>query len=132
MDREPKRTRRRRIVIGCSVASVLLVLLVWAVGWDCLDGYPPDRKRMAATLDVKAIASAVDMYEIKHSRLPATLEDLVPADLAHLSRDPWGTPYQYLHADGRYWIQCFGPDRNPGGDDDIVAPGQATPGTPAR
>lgn len=73
----------------------------------------------SARLDVRALETAIDLYEVKHSRLPVALTDLVPAELKTVRRDPWGHPYIYTRTFERYSVTSLGPDGLPGGGDDV-------------
>ena len=72
----------------------------------------------SATLDVKAIASAVDMYQIKHGQLPDTLQALVPREIKEIRSDPWGDDFVYLRSGNDFEIRSAGPDGVPGTADD--------------
>ena len=82
-------------------------------------------KREWTSLEVKNIANALDMYRVKHQRLPETLGELVPNDMKEVRNDPWGHPYVYLHGDlfsePRFIVMSVGKDGVPGTKDDVVA-----------
>jgi len=62
-------------------------------------------------------------YQIQHSRLPETLYDLVPTFLEEGTlRDGWKQEFYYKVTPGgtrQYELMSFGPDLEPGTDDDI-------------
>ena len=96
--------------------------------------------KMKNITDVKEslgeIAKAVGRFYFKENRYPARLDELVPAYMAALPRDPWGARFSYAVTTkegevvdpetedaGGYLIAWFGKDRIPGGsgdDADIV------------
>jgi general secretion pathway protein G len=95
-----------------------------------------DEARVAkAKEDVQALETALTMFRLDNSKYPTTdqgLQALVqqPADptiknwrpggyIQHISKDPWGNPYQYAYpgTHGReYDLYSFGADGQPGGD----------------
>lgn len=80
------------------------------------------------------IARAVESYRIANGRSPATLAELVPAQLGAVPEDPWGGPFVYEPAGRRYRLRCNGSDKAQGGSGDAadltVADGEFTAGTP--
>lgn len=78
-----------------------------------------------ATLEVKNIANALDIYQVKHQRLPEALSELVPNDIKEIGNDPWGHPFVYLHGDlfsePRFVVMSVGKDGIPGTKDDVMA-----------
>ncbi|MGB6605055.1 MAG: type II secretion system major pseudopilin GspG [Steroidobacteraceae bacterium] len=95
-----------------------------------------DEARVAkAKEDIQALETALTMYRLDNSKYPTTdqgLQALVeqPADptiknwkaggyIQHISKDPWGNPYQYTYpgAHGKeYDLYSLGADGQPGGD----------------
>lgn len=80
-----------------------------------------------ASLDVKAIASAIDVYRVKHGQLPDTLQELVPNEIRELRKDPWGRDYVYLRSGTDYEIKSAGADGQLGTSDDYSSKEPAQP-----
>jgi hypothetical protein len=69
-------------------------------------------------------AAAVERYRLAHGRLPERLEELVPAFLDAVPRDPWsdGKPLSYKIMDsGEFVVSSLGPNRR----DDLEGKAQA-------
>ncbi len=75
-------------------------------------------------------AQSLDMYYIKHRKMPNTLDALTEEDpqtgeplIEKIPNDPWGNPYQY-HLEGakKYKIVSMGEDGQEGTQDDITWP----------
>lgn len=138
-------TRRERAVwfssgMGCTgyaaAAGILGLFLMIALARPARDR-AGEAKHAAAKTDVATIYDAVAQFQADMGRLPTPAEGLdvlmeAPADgvgkwhgpyLRKLFKDPWGQPYVYQppsDARGeRVHILSFGPDRRPGGGDDI-------------
>jgi general secretion pathway protein G len=121
--KQQKRLRRRAMrgmtLIEIMVVLVILGMIVGAIGYNVL-GQLKDANIKSAGLDVKAIANAVDMYQIKHSKMPDSLDQLVPSELSTIRKDPWQNPYVYVkNGETSYDIISYGPDKVQGGGDDI-------------
>jgi general secretion pathway protein G len=123
-----KNTQRRRLsrqsmrgmtLIEIMVVLVILGMVMGAIGWNVM-GQLKDANIKTALLDVKAIANAVDMYQIKHSKLPDSLDQLVPSELREVRKDPWQNAYVFVKAgEAGYEVLSYGPDKTQGGADDI-------------
>jgi general secretion pathway protein G len=93
-----------------------------------------------ASMDIKALDNALDMYKLDNNRFPTTeqgLDALVnkPTSspepksyrkdgyIKDLPQDPWGNDYMYInpgtHNSSRYDLYSLGPDGEDGTDDDI-------------
>lgn len=93
-----------------------------------------------ASMDIKALDNALDMYKLDNHRFPTTeqgLDALVnkPTSspepksyrkdgyIKDLPQDPWGNDYMYInpgaHNSSRYDLYSLGPDGEDGTDDDI-------------
>ncbi len=97
---------------------------------------PDQAKVTAASTDIQAIATALEMYRLDNHNYPSTQQGLealakrpvgMPAAknwspqgyLKKLPVDPWGTPYQYLNPcvkAGSYDLYSFGSDGVDGGE----------------
>lgn len=113
------RFARGMTLIEIMVVLVILGMIAGAIGWNVL-GQLKDANIKNATLDVKAIASAVDMYQVKKGRVPESLQELVPNEIKEIRKDPWGQAYVFVKSgpDG-YEVLSYGPDKAQGGGDDI-------------
>lgn len=86
-----RRLRRDFMRNGASVVLLILGMCAGTAGcMDIIDPSPsPETRRTAgATLEVHAIANAVEMYNIKHRHLPDSLDQLVPNDIRVIHKDP--------------------------------------------
>jgi general secretion pathway protein G len=113
-----RRARRGMTLIEIMVVLVILGMIMGAIGYNVI-AQQKDASIRVATADVKAIANAVDMFQIKNSRLPETLDQLVPSEIKSIRRDPWGQPFVYVKSGDGYEVYSYGPDKVQGGGDDI-------------
>lgn len=128
----PKTRCRGFTLLEIMVVLVIIAVLMTMVVPNVI-GRPDEARVTVAKADLKAIASALDMYRLDNYHYPSTeqgLEALVakPAGqpdarhgkeggyLKRLPVDPWGNPYQYVfpgtHA--AYDLYSLGPDGKPG------------------
>lgn len=110
--------QRGMTLIEIMVVLVILGMIAGAIGYNVV-GQMNDANIRTATLDVKAIANAVDMYRIKNSRLPESLDALVPKEIREIRKDPWQNAYIYVRTGNDYEVYSYGPDKQQGGGDDI-------------
>jgi general secretion pathway protein G len=114
-----RRHARGMTLIEIMVVLVILGMIAGAIGWNVL-GQLKDANVKNAGLDVKQIANAVEMYQVKHGRLPDALTDLVPSELKEIRKDPWGQLYVYVKSGAdNFEVISYGPDKAQGGADDI-------------
>jgi len=66
------------------------------------------------------VSRAIEAYRVRERRVPGALEDLVPARLAAVPRDPWDRSLEYEPRDRGYRLMCRGSDGVPGGDGDAA------------
>jgi general secretion pathway protein G len=117
------RKLRRHAVRGMTLIEIMVVLVILGmiaslIGFNVM-GQLKDAKIKTATLDVKNIANAVDMYQVKHQRLPQNLEELVPNDIKEIHKDPWQQAYVYRPSGDSFEVLSYGADKAEGGGDDI-------------
>ncbi len=118
--RKARRAQRGMTLIEIMVVLVILGMMATLIGINVV-GNLKDAKIKSATLDCRNIANAVDMYNIKHGNLPDSLDQLVPAEIRDIHKDPWKHPYVYVkNGDNAYQVISYGPDGAQGGGDDIV------------
>ena len=129
--------------IAVVVALVLVAQSVIGCGGDGdpdpePDPAPPPPTRSSrieaakklATAQMAGFASAIEMYYLRHRKLPDSLEALAEVDpllgepsLTEIPDDPWGNPYEYKPLDGKkYWIRSVGEDGHSETDDDMFWP----------
>lgn len=85
---------------------------------------------LEARMHLRGFEGSIDMYRMRHKKLPASLEELTATDglnphpfLKRIPKDPWGNAYAYRTL-GRstYEVRSHGPDGTPDTDDDLVWP----------
>jgi general secretion pathway protein G len=106
-------------LIEIMVVLVILGMIASAIGINVMR-QNDEAKARTAKLEAQAISNAVDMYRVKHSVLPDSLDQLVPGEIAHLHHDPWGSNYVFVRSGETFEILSYGPDRAQGGGDDIT------------
>ena len=119
---------RRGHKIGASRAALLVVSVLLLAG--CREGKEylqtvvgaQDRAGVAALkTSYRALATALDTYQIENSRYPARLTDLPDVASGRLpSKDLWDEPFQYRASGASYEVRSWGPDRREGTEDDVV------------
>lgn len=118
--RRSRRSQRGMTLIEIMVVLVILGMIAGAIGYNVI-GNKKDADIRMAGLDVKSIANAVDMYQIKNSSLPESLQALVPNEIRSIRKDPWQNEYVYVKSGTGYEIYSYGPDKVQGGGDDITS-----------
>lgn len=117
--RRNRRRRRGMTLIEIMVVLVILGMIMGAIGYNVFEQQKSANRRMALS-DTKSLANAIDMYRIKRSRMPDSLQALVPGEIKNLRDDPWGSPYVLIPGSGdEYEIVSYGPDKSQGGGDDV-------------
>lgn len=123
---------------GFTLIEIMIVVVIIGVLGALIVpqfmGRPEQAKITAARSDLKAIATAIEMYRLDNGHYPSTeqgLEALVTRPqgeppalnwsprgyLRQVPIDPWGTPYQYVLAGSVFTLRSFGADKQPGGID---------------
>ena len=97
---------------------------------DTLSSALNETKRVAATVDLTAIANALVEFRrergtfIVSDKESVVIDHLNPRYLTRVIRvDPWHRPYQYEGAPDRFSLRSLGPDGKPGTADDVVVSG---------
>jgi general secretion pathway protein G len=121
-------------LIEIMVVVIIIGILAAIVAPNVI-GRVDDARVTAAKSDIATIEGALKLYRLDNFSYPETqygLDALVtrPSDPAirnwnpegyieRLSKDPWGSPYQYLNpgSHGVIDIYSFGADGKPGGED---------------
>ncbi len=95
-----------------------------------VQSYPARRARELMV----QIARAIEVYRNQSGHPPASLEDLVPARMASIPKDPWEHPFVYEATARGYRLRCQGSDGAPGGEADaadlVVVDGAFVTATP--
>lgn len=131
------RRGRRRDEAGFTLVELLVVLmilgLIAAFAVPRVMTFVGSSRQDAAAIQIKRLASIVEMYALDVGRYPTSEEGLAalvaaPAgnarwagpylDNADALTDPWGRPYQYRAERGDYAIVSLGADGAPGGEGD--------------
>ena len=126
--------RRGFTLIEIMVVVVILGILATIIVPKIM-GRPDDARRTKASVDIKSVETALNMYRLDSGSYPSTeqgLEALInkPASgqiprtwrtggyLPKLPRDPWGTEYLYLSpgVHGDYDLFSYGSDGEEGGE----------------
>lgn len=81
-----------------------------------VQSYPTRRAREMMV----QLARAIESFRSRGDRGPATLDELVPAQLAAIPSDPWGKPFAYAASGRGYRLVCFGADGVAGGSGDAA------------
>lgn len=122
--RHTRRSMRGMTLIEIMVVLVILGMIAGAIGWNVM-GQLKDASIKTASNDVRALAQAVDMFQIKRSKLPDSLDQLVPNEIREIRKDPWQNAYVYIKSgEAAYEILSYGPDKVQGGSDDISSNGK--------
>lgn len=127
---------------GFTLIEVMVVLLIIGImaGFVApqILGNQEEAQLKKAAVDIQQLESALEMYKLKNNRFPTTEQGLdalvtipvidpIPRNfpeggfIRRLPEDPWGNAYQLLSPGemGVIDIFSFGPDGEPGSEDDI-------------
>ena len=128
-----KKRRQGRFYRGMTLIEIMVVLVILgliasAIGYNVF-GQLAVADVKAATLDLKALSDAVDLYHVETGQWPDSLAALVPKYVKEVHKDPWGSEYAYVRNGDGYDIYSYGKDKAQGGGDDIdVHGGESTGG----
>lgn len=64
---------------------------------------------------IRQVSLAVERFRAREKRLPESLDELVPRDLANPVHDPWGVPIRFSKRGSGYVVVSYGADGLPGG-----------------
>jgi general secretion pathway protein G len=111
------RARRRRQ--GMTLMEVMIVLaiiiLLMGVLTFGLKQLFTSAQRDAAQIQLQQIDQKVELFRIRHKRLPKDLDDLYRGE--DTPTDPWGNDYQLtIRGERDYDLLSYGPDGQQGGD----------------
>ncbi len=128
--RNPSRTNRS----GFTLLELLLVLVILVViagfGIQAFTGIKDRTKIQTAKIELGMLSQSLKRYELLMSGLPSALdalsnkpgeatEDWVKMLDKPISKDPWGSPYEYTINGSEFVLKSIGPDRQAGTADDI-------------
>jgi general secretion pathway protein G len=134
---KPSRALRR--AAGFTLIEVMVVVIILgvlaAIAVPRIMDRPDEARVTKAQHDIRALASALNLYRLDNYRYPTTdqgLEALVEKPvgspeprnwkdggyLDRLPKDPWGNDYQYLSPGehGEFDLYSLGADARPGGE----------------
>ena len=120
--RRSTRTKRQRgfTLIEIMVVIVLMGMIAAAVAMNVIGNkHQADVGR--TRIDMATIGNAIDVYRVRHNKLPESLDALVEdRELKSKPLDAWGNAYLYERSssapDG-YRVTSLGADGAPGGDE---------------
>ena len=128
----PKRQAAGFTLIEIMVVVVILGILGALIVPNVI-GRPDQAKVEAAKSDLRAIATALEMYRMDNGNYPSSdqgLDALVTQPsgypearrwnpdgyLPKVPKDPWDEPYLYVSEDNSYDVYTFARDRREGGE----------------
>ncbi len=120
-------TKRRRKARGMTLIEIMVVLVILgliagAIGYNVFNQLG-EAQIKTATLDLKALSNAVDLFHVETGQWPDTLQQLVPKFVKEVHKDPWGSEYAYVRNGDGYDVYSYGKDKAQGGGDDITVHG---------
>lgn len=120
---------------GFTLVEILLVVAILGilagVAVVNLRGRTDTANKTATRTSIKAIETAIDVYETDNGVYPASLQALITKGSegnwngpyvkeARMLQDSWGTAFQYAPREGGYELRSAGPDRQMGTGDDLT------------
>lgn len=131
------RSIQSRQTAGFTLIEILVVIVILgilgAIVVPQILSRPDSARVQAAQTDIRVLANALDVYRLDNFQYPSSeqgLEALVQlpsgfpepknynpdAYIKKLPTDPWGSPYVYENADGRFELFSLGADGQEGGE----------------
>ena len=121
MNRRAQRTRPSRAPLA---AAALVLLLACRQGEEYLTtvvGAQDRATKVALESSYRALAAAIETYQLENGRYPARLGDIPDVASGRLpGKDPWGSPFRYRAEGSRYEVRSDGADGREGTEDDVV------------
>lgn len=120
---------------GFTLVEILLVVAILGIlGTVAVVGLGNRTKNaniIAARTSIKAIQTAIDIYEVDNGIYPATLQALLTKTSENnwngpyikdgrMPKDPWGNDFGYAVKSDSYEIKSAGPDKQMGSADDLT------------
>ena len=119
-----RRMRRRRggmTLVEIMIVVIIMALIATAVAIAVLPQFTKAKEKTALS-DVQTIDSAVQLYILQGGEDCPTVEDLLDdgsLDRGKNTEDPWKNDY-LIECDGdNITVTSYGPDEQPGTEDDI-------------
>jgi general secretion pathway protein G len=116
-----KTARRGMTLVEIMVVMAIIAIIGTAVAFGVIPALAGAQEDAAKTA-IGNISKALDMYYMRNTELPQSLEALVEAGTlkAEQLQDPWKKPYQYSVVGTRNYKLCSGgEDGAIGGNDDV-------------
>ena len=120
---ETRRRHRAAFTLLEMLVVVAIIVALAGIGGFFLMGTLGTAQKDTARAQAKTLENAAKQYYIRHNQYPATLQDLLQADVkgppiledADALKDPWGNIYQYdpagsMHNGMRPDIWAVAPD----------------------
>jgi general secretion pathway protein G len=116
-----KTAKRGMTLVEIMVVMAIIAIIGTAVAFGVIPALAGAQEDAAKTA-IGNISKALDMYYMRNTELPQSLEALVEAGTlkAEQLQDPWKKPYQYNVVGTRNYKLCSGgEDGAIGGNDDV-------------
>jgi len=128
-DRTQRREPRGFTLVELMVMIVILGGLIAIVGPNVFKALSESDIRRAET-QMANFETAVNMYYMRHRKLPTSLDQLTEEDpktgdrwMEKIPDDPWGYPYEFkILSSKKYQIVSVGEDGQEGTEDDVLWP----------
>lgn len=124
-----KRGEKGFSLMEIMIAITILAVVMGGVGIGLMKQLEKSKVKQA-TMDIKTLGNALDLYKSEFGKYPGGeegLEVLIKKEILDgkkVPADPWKNSYIYIfpgsNGDDGYDLYSFGPDAKEGGGDDIA------------